>query len=108
MARNSFVLSITYAEVFKEMSEEQAGALIKAIFDYESKMILPELTDAELKMAFKFIKRDLDYNKKKYEEICKKRAESGQKGGQTSKSKQMVTNAYKCHQMQAKASIMML
>lgn len=40
-----------------------------------------------LKMAFSFIKADLDINKEKWENTCKARSEAGKKGGRPPKAK---------------------
>jgi hypothetical protein len=105
---NSFVLLNKYGDIFKDLNDKQAGVLIKAIFEYQIEGKLAHLSDLELKMAFKFIKRDLDYNNSKYQQICQKRAESGQIGGKiTSKIKQVLANqanASNCKQMLASAS----
>ena len=83
MSKNSFVLRTSYTDIFTEMSDQQAGALIKAIFHYvATKEVSAGLDDAELKMAFKFIRRDIDYDSQKYDELCAKRSLWGKKGAQ--------------------------
>lgn len=82
MQKNSFVLRNSYADIFADMSNKQAGALIKVIFNYVTKKDIAEgLEDVEVKMAWKFIKQDIDYDTNKYENLCAKRAEYGQLGG---------------------------
>jgi hypothetical protein len=83
MTKNSFVLRTSYTDIFSEMSDEQAGALIKAIFHYvATKEVSAGLNDAELKMAFKFIRRDIDYDSQKYDALCAKRSLWGKQGAQ--------------------------
>lgn len=85
--KNSFVLRISYGEIFAEMSDKQAGMLIKAIFNYVAAGEIPAwLNDIEAKTAFKFIKQDIDYDTAKYDELCEKRSEWGKKGAQTKAS----------------------
>ena len=85
--RNSFVLRIGYGEIFDEMSDKQAGMLIKAIFKYVANGDVPAwLNDIEAKMAFRFIKQDIDYDSAKYDELCEKRSEWGKKGAQAKAS----------------------
>ena len=85
--KNSFVLRISYGEIFAEMSDKQAGMLIKAIFNYVAAGEIPAwLNDIEAKTSFKFIKQDIDYDTAKYDELCEKRSEWGKKGAQTKAS----------------------
>lgn len=80
--KNSFVLRNSYADIFADMSDKQAGALIKVIFNYvAAKDVTDGLQDVEVKMAWKFIKQDIDYDTKKYNDLCDKRAEYGKQGG---------------------------
>ena len=82
MTKNSFVLRSSYADIFADMSDKQAGALIKVIFNYvTAKDVTEGLQDVEVKMAWKFIKQDIDYDTSKYNSLCEQRAEYGKKGG---------------------------
>ena len=82
MTKNTFVLRTSYGEIFNEMSDKQAGTLIKAIFNYVAAGDKPAgFNDVELKMAFRFIKQDIDYDSKKYADLCQKRANAGKAGG---------------------------
>lgn len=93
--KNSFVLRISYGEIFAEMSDKQAGMLIKAIFNYVAAGEIPAwLNDIEAKTAFKFIKQDIDYDTAKYDELCEKRSEWGKKGAQTKASISLHKQAY--------------
>lgn len=80
MAKNSFVLYHNYRETLEDLTDEQVGTLFRAIFDYEIERKEPNF-DGELKIAFKFIKKDLDVNLEKYENICKRNRQNGQNGG---------------------------
>lgn len=93
--KNSFVLRISYGEIFAEMSDKQAGMLIKAIFNYVATGEIPAwLNDIEAKTAFKFIKQDIDYDTAKYDELCEKRSEWGKKGAKTKVSISQHRQAY--------------
>lgn len=80
MAKNSFVLYHNYRETLEDLTDEQVGKLFRAIFDYEIYKTEPNFT-GELKIAFRFIKKDLDINLNKYENICERNRKNGQKGG---------------------------
>jgi len=82
MQKNSFVLFTKYERIFTDMSDRQAGVLIKAIFHYVATgETMDGLNDVEVKTAFKFVKLDLDYNSKKYIDTCNQNAINGKKGG---------------------------
>jgi hypothetical protein len=68
------------------LSDEQAGLLVKSIFAYKAGMVLPEL-DPMTEMCFSFLKSTIDRDSERYDEICERRREFGQKGGQASASK---------------------
>lgn len=67
MTKNSFVIRAGYYDIVKEMSDKQAGQLLKAIFNYVADNKIPELSDVEVKMAFRFVKQDLDYDEQRYQ-----------------------------------------
>lgn len=67
MTKNTFVIRTGYYDIVKDMSDKQAGLLLKAIFNYAADKKTPELTDVEVKMAFRFVKQDLDYDEQRYQ-----------------------------------------
>lgn len=104
MTKNSFVLRNENLDIIMDLSDKQAGILFKAVYLYATNgEIFDGLTDESVKMAFRFIKKDIDYDAKKYAETCARRAEAGRIGGianqaNASKSKQikqMLANASK-------------
>lgn len=87
--KDSFILYQEHKEIFEMLTDEEAGKLIKAIFEYEKTGRLLEL-DKSLKLAFIPIKNDLDRNKEKYEKIVKRNKENGKKGGRPKNPKNPV------------------
>lgn len=80
--KNSFILHLKYGSIFAEMSDKQAGVLIKAIFNYiATGETMEGLNDVEVKTAFKFIKLDLDFANAKYEYTCAQNSLNGKRGG---------------------------
>lgn len=80
MGKNSFVLYTDYYEHVDSLTDEEAGELFKGIFRYamgnES-----GINSRVVNMAFSFIKAQMDKDTEKYNETCRKRSESGAKGG---------------------------
>ena len=79
MDKKSFLIYLEYEEQFNLLTDEEAGKLIKIIFKYERTGEIPKL-DGAIKMAFSFIKQQLDRNTEKWEKERKKRSEAGKKG----------------------------
>ena len=76
---------LDYEEHFKLMTDEQLGQLLRAIMEYEKTRQVPQL-DGMVKMAFSFIKAQLDRDREKYEEKCAKNKENGKRGGRPKKN----------------------
>ena len=87
--KDSFILYNSFYEPIKSLSDEQLGRLFRAIFNYTIK---GEITQEEsIKIAFMFIKNQLDMDITKWKETKKKRSEAGKKhkGNQYFKMEQM-------------------
>lgn len=78
--KNSFIMYYDYGEHFNLLSDNELGVLIRAIYEYEKSEVIPQL-DGVLKMAFSFIKCQLDIDKAKYNTICERNSINGSKGG---------------------------
>ena len=91
--KKSFVLYTDQREVFDELSDEDAGRLIKHIFSYVNDEN-PSTDDLLLKVAFLPIKTQLKRDLKMWNEKKLQRAEAGRKGGiaKSSNAKQSLAN----------------
>jgi hypothetical protein len=78
--KKSFVLYTDQREVFEELSDEQAGKLIKHIFGYVNDED-PETDDKFVRLAFLPIKTQLKRDLKIWDEKKHLRVEAGKKGG---------------------------
>ena len=87
--KKSFVLYTEYEEPISDLSDEEAGKLFKEIFAYVRSGTENNL-EGVAKMAFKFIKKDIDINNQKYAETLEKRREAGKKGGRPKKETEQV------------------
>ena len=76
--KDSFVLYTKYIEIFKELSDEDAGKLIKVILEYVNDMN-PE-PEGLTKIAFIPIKQQLKEDLVKWKEEKEKRSLAGNKG----------------------------
>ena len=82
-----FIVYHSYRECFEDLSDEEVGILFKAMLSYSETGEMPEMPKP-LKVAFRFIKQQMDANKEKYIEKCNKRSEAGAKGGRPRKETQ--------------------
>ena len=84
MCKGSFILYTNHKELIEQLSDEQAGVLMKSLFRYTTKEEMPTL-DPVTKMAFTAIRQVLDINTEKYEAKCERLRENGRKGGRPKK-----------------------
>ena len=84
--KDTFIMYNKYKEVFDSLTDEQAGQLIKGIFNYTStgESGLSGLMTA----IFTPIKQDLDRNNANYEAKCEINRINGAKGGRPKKETQ--------------------
>jgi hypothetical protein len=80
--KKSFVLYNDQEELFTELSNEQAGLLIKSIFKYNKNGELP--TDPIIKLIFISIKQTLIRDNEKWLNIVQRNQDNGKLGGRPS------------------------
>ena len=78
-SKDSFVFRISWQEVLMDYPPEVRLEVYDAIIAYAASGTLTELKPLA-KMAFSFIKRDIDIAAEKYQEVVEKKAEAGRKG----------------------------
>jgi len=78
--KKGFILYKDSYDTIKKLNIEQKAELLDAIFDYN---ILGETKDLSLAtdLVFSFMKRQFDTANEKYQNICKRNAKNGLKGG---------------------------
>ena len=80
--KTSFVMHIRHLDVFADLPGDDVKRLMLAMGEYVESGIIPDFSDnPELKMAFKFVRADLDREAVKWEQTKKSRIEAGRKGG---------------------------
>lgn len=72
MEKDSFILYTYQAETISDLSLEQKGVLLTALYEYASGE-QPEITDQAVKVAFKSIRVQIEKDNKKYTDVCEKR-----------------------------------
>lgn len=105
MAKHTFVMYKSWDSAIQSMTDDQAGKLLKAIYDYqlgrEKGATDPAVVPILALMSTKF-----DEDAESYEQVCAARAEAGRKGGaaKASNAKQMLANASSAKQSLASRS----
>ena len=100
--KESFILYTSFYEPLKCLTNEQLGRLFKAIFEFNING--NEEVDSDIQIAFAFIKNQINIDSKKYEQIKKKRAEAGARGGRqraTNQEKDNLDNQNQANQANA-------
>ena len=89
--KKSFVAYCDWINTFDELSDEEAGKLIKHLFRYVNDMN-PEVPDKLTQIAFIPIKTTLKRDLDKYEEQKERNRENGKKGGRPKKTEENPKN----------------
>jgi hypothetical protein len=89
--KSSFLIYLDYKEQFELLTDEELGQLLRAIMLYEETGKITELSGM-LKMAFSFIRTQLDKDRQKYEDKCEKNRENAKKGGRPKKNERYRKN----------------
>ncbi|MBR1555408.1 MAG: hypothetical protein IJ644_08465 [Oscillospiraceae bacterium] len=79
--KKSFILYLDRKKELDMLSDEQAGKIFKAVYQYAEDGTESEFDELVLNVIFSVFRSQIDMNAEKYAEICKKRAEYGKKGG---------------------------
>lgn len=80
MSKESFILYTSQYEAIKDMTLEQKGKLLDALY-LHALGDAPPPDDAVVRMAFAFIRERMDSNNVRYESICERNRQNGSKGG---------------------------
>lgn len=113
--KNSIIVYRDWKNIFDELTNEEAGVLIKHFFAYVNDEN-PELNDKYLKMAFLPIKDALKRDLKHWELVKEKRSESGRLGGlksgetrsESKQTKQVLPKRSKTKQKEANEAVSVL
>lgn len=100
MEKKTFVMYKEWLPMIATMTDEQAGQLLKAIYNYQfAEETTP--TDPLLNSIYQMLKTRFEIDAQAYAEMCEKRRENGKKGGiaKASNTKQKLASASKCYQM---------
>ena len=84
--KKTFLFNLEWFEILAEYPEDVRLEVYEAVMTYASTGSVPELSQLG-RMAFSFIRREMDYNAGKYEQTVEKRRQAGSKGGRSKAEK---------------------
>ncbi|MCD7721259.1 MAG: DUF6291 domain-containing protein [Prevotellaceae bacterium] len=91
--KKTFIFNTEWNDILGDFEQEVRQEVYAAVFEYAATGKVIEMRPLA-RMAFAFIKRELDYNAERYEEVSRKRSEAGRKGGGNPNFKKGQTNPY--------------
>ncbi len=77
--KSTFVMRVNYDDLFQDLTSQQAGEVIKAVFAFVHKRALPTFSSAEARITFKCIQKDITYDINKYKAACERNKQAAQK-----------------------------
>ena len=94
MEKNSFILFKEQKEIVDKLTDENAGKLFKAIYEYANSGEVPELNEL-LDIVIIPFKQSIDRNSEKWKQIKEKRSKAGKISAErrTNKTQQNSTNS---------------
>ena len=101
MANKSFVMYDSWTEMVEDLTDEEAGRLLKAIYAYrQDKTHKPD--DRALRPVFNILKQRFEEDDEAYQEKVAKRAEAGLRGGRPKQTEAKKANGFSEKQTKAK------
>ena len=101
--KETFILYTSYKDAIMVLSDEQAGRLLKAIFEYATTGIKQEIDDTAVKFAYMLIVSQIESSNKQYEKKCERNRENAAKRWQAMATENIQTqqeNATACDGIQ--------
>lgn len=92
--KETFVFRHKWLELFKEseLTGDEIAAMLEAIVNYVQSGEITTFTDRTMKSVYKSVVDELSKDIERYEETCRKRRESGKKGGRPKKANGSLEN----------------
>ena len=88
MKKDSFIAYDEWDENTEDLTDEEFGKLMRAVFRYKKTGEKPTFSDRTMKACWKPIKQSLDRTIAAYEAQCERNRENGKKGGRPKKEEE--------------------
>ena len=94
MNKDSFIVYDEWAENCEDLSDQEFGQLMRAVFKYKQTGENPAFSDRTMRACWKPIKQAFDRTTSAYDERCKRNQENGKKGGRPKAEKTEKPNGF--------------
>ena len=84
--KKTFIMSREWVFMINNMTNEQAGELLKAIYDFQTSGNEPDIKDMRASIAFDLMRSTFEENEAKWIEQSEQNRENGAKGGRPKKA----------------------
>lgn len=88
MKKDSFIAYDEWYENTEDLTDEEFGILMRAVFKYKITGEKPTFSDRGMRLSWKPIMQSLDRTMKAYEAQCERNRENGKKGGRPRKTEE--------------------
>lgn len=95
--KKSFILYLDNKKQLDMLTDEQAGKLIKALFEFAESGTVPEFNDGMLIMAFSFMSDSIARDSEKYKQKCERLRQNRIGKTKDNICKQKITNENNCN-----------
>lgn len=92
--KETFILYTSYKDAIMVLSDEQAGRLLKAIFEYATTGIKQEIDDTAVKFAYMLIVSQIESSNRQYKQKCERLRANIQKRWNTNVSNNVQDDTY--------------
>lgn len=79
--KKSFVLYHDFEATLNELSDEQAGKLLRATFAYSARGEIVDYGEIAVKLTMPSVRAQIDRDNEKYDKVCERNRKNGQLGG---------------------------
>ena len=88
MSKDSFIAYFEWEDNCEDLTDEEFGKLMRAVFQYAKKGLKPTFSDRTMKACWKPIMQAVKRTQDSYDAKCEKNRENGKKGGRPKKTEE--------------------
>lgn len=88
MSKDSFIAYFEWEENCEDLTDDEFGKLMRAVFQYAKNGLKPTFSDRTMKACWKPIMQAVKRTQDSYEAKCEKNRENGKKGGRPKKTEE--------------------
>lgn len=94
--KKSFVLYHDFEATLNELSDEQAGKLLRATFAYSARGEIVDYGEVAVKLTMPAVRAQIDRDNEKYDKVCERNRKNGQLGGRKTETQSSPVGSSGC------------